>query len=403
MKKDYDVIIIGAGPAGLCFAKALADEGLSIALIEKNNVKTLSQPIADGRDLALTRSTQETLKRIGVWDHIPQDEISPLREARVINGSASYFLRFADPHHAEGQAIGAFVSNQNIRQAVWNSLEPYFKNKKVTLITEQEVQSVGTEEMAGSVILKSGKTVTASLVVASDSRFSSSRHSVGIATHKFDFARTCIVARIHHEYPHEQVAYECFNAQMTLAVLPLNQQKSSIVLTLPPHEAEEILALDKDCFSQYITSSFRDRLGEMTLCSKPICYPLIATYATRFIADRFALIGDAAVGMHPVTAHGFNFGVKGAWTLSQLILKAHHLGLDIGAYSLLQKYERQHRRATLPLFFATNTIVQLYSSRHPFLRSLQSGLLRLGNGLKPVQKLIMKRLMRPMPHHRERA
>jgi len=129
------------------------------------------------------------------------------------------------------------------------------------------------------------------------------------------------------------------------------------------------------------------RWGEIELITRPHAYPLAMTFAERFSGPRCALVGDTAVGMHPVTAHGFNFGLLGAWRLGQLVGPA----ADPGATHWLTRYARQHRLATLPLYEATRQLVKLYSDDRLIARPIRAGVLRLG-ALPPIRR-IMGRLL----------
>ena len=137
---------------------------------------------------------------------------------------------------------------------------------------------------------------------------------------------------------------------------------------------------------------FRGQWGRMTLSSERHAYPLVAVYAHRFHARRFALVGDAAVGMHPVTAHGFNFGLRGADTLVGELRKALRAGADIASDSVLQAYDSEHRKATYPLYVATNALVGLYTDNGALAQFARSALLRLGNGLSPVKDFMLHKL-----------
>jgi 2-polyprenyl-6-methoxyphenol hydroxylase-like FAD-dependent oxidoreductase len=126
----------------------------------------------------------------------------------------------------------------------------------------------------------------------------------------------------------------------------------------------------------------------MQLCGDRHAYPLVGVYADRFVAQRHALIGDAAVGMHPVTAHGFNLGLKGQATLCREILAAERRGTDIGAAHQLARYEREHRRATWPLYAATNALVRLYTAEAPPLRLARHALLRAADRFTPFRRAV---------------
>jgi ubiquinone biosynthesis UbiH/UbiF/VisC/COQ6 family hydroxylase len=230
------------------------------------------------------------------------------------------------------------------------------------------------------------------LVVAADSRFSKTREMMGIRTEQLNFDRTCIVTRMTHEEPHDETAYECFFESHTLAVLPLNNKRVSIVMTLDSSEADGVLSLSPVGFAKMISDKIGARLGKMKLDTKLFSYPLISTYAQKFYAPRYALLGDAAVGMHPVTAHGFNFGLRGADVLAREIQIAANTGIDIGSASVLRNYSAQHRMATRPMYFGTNTLVKLYTHRSKPAAWLRGALLRIGNNLPPAKRMIMNQL-----------
>ncbi|MDP6184391.1 MAG: FAD-dependent monooxygenase, partial [Gammaproteobacteria bacterium] len=121
-------------------------------------------------------------------------------------------------------------------------------------------------------------------------------------------------------------------------------------------------------------------------------YPLVAVHADRFFADRFALIGDAAVGMHPVTAHGFNLGLRGQNTLAKEIKAALTRGADIADPAGLRNYDAKHRRITRPMYLATNGIVRLYTNSILPARLVRKAALRLSNTVWPLKRRIMNQL-----------
>jgi ubiquinone biosynthesis UbiH/UbiF/VisC/COQ6 family hydroxylase len=196
-----------------------------------------------------------------------------------------------------------------------------------------------------------------------------------------------LVCRMHHAKSHDGVAWEWFDHGQTLALLPLNGGFcSSVVITVSDQEARRLQALGETDFDAELGRRFQRRLGTMRLCGERHAYPLVGVYADRFVAPRHALIGDAAVGMHPVTAHGFNLGLRGQATLAREILAAAARGADIGAAELLERYQREHRRASWPLYAATNTLVRLYTSEAPPLRFARHALLRLADRFTPFRE-----------------
>ncbi len=320
--------------------------------------------------------------------HHVEETISALKEARVLNGNSSYFLGF-DHHETSKEALGYLVPNHNIRKACYESVKDF---KNIDLITSSEVTSVETNSYGASVQLSNGQNLAAKLVIAADSRFSTIRRKMGISTAMKDFGRVVIVCQMEHEALHDNIAYECFHYDQTLAVLPLYGNKSSVVITLPAHKSEAVLAMDEKTFNADIEQRFGHRLGKMKLVGERYPYPLVGTYAKEFISTRFALLGDAAVGMHPVTAHGYNLGLKGAHTLATSILGALNTQNDIGAASVLESYQSQHRRIAKPLYLGTNALVKLYTSEDFGSKIARDVMLRLANHLPLVKRVIMDQL-----------
>jgi ubiquinone biosynthesis UbiH/UbiF/VisC/COQ6 family hydroxylase len=207
-----------------------------------------------------------------------------------------------------------------------------------------------------------------------------------------DFGRTALVCRMSHEKPHNQTASECFHYQRTLAVLPLNNNVSSIVITLKSPDAASVLAMTDEEFNEDTAHRFGNKLGKMQLKGKRFSYPLMGTYANKFYAKRFALIGDAAVGMHPVTAHGFNLGLRSADTLTKLIVEAKNNGESIASERMLKRYHRKHRNISRPLYLGTNGIVGLFTDDRPIAKMVRKGVLRFGDKFPPLKKFITNQL-----------
>ncbi len=383
-----DVAVIGAGPAGLSFARSLASTGLNIILVEKLPARVLANPPLDGRDIALTYLSVEILKELDVWSLFSAGSISAIKEARVLNGRSPYFLHF-DHNDTDKSALGYIVSNHLIRKALYKSLDGF---SNIRLITGVEATSVTTDSSRASIRLSNGQTLTGSLIVAADSRFSGARRKIGISASMHDFGRVVIVCRMKHEKPHNDIAYECFHYERTLAVLPLGGNKSSIVVTLPTYMSEVLMTMSKAAFNEDIRKRFNNRLGRMELIGRRFPYPLVAVHADRFVTTRFALIGDAAVGMHPVTAHGFNLGLRGQNTLAKKIRSAQERNIDIGSSAVLENYQSTHRRVTWPLYLGTNALVKLYTNDGLQAKIARMAMLRLGNNLRPIKRTLMTQL-----------
>ena len=311
-KNDYDIIIIGAGPVGLSFARALAKTNCKIALIEKQPEKQIKNPSYDGREIALTHLSQKLMQNLDVWDNIPQDQIAIIQDAKVVNGKSPYSLDFYG-FETSKEHLGFMVSNHLIRKGSYDAVKPYFK-KNVTLLADTEVKALNTRHNEASVELADGTVLKTSMIVSADSRFSRTRQMMGISTDMLDFGRTCIVCKMSISGEHDDTALECFHYDRTLAILPLNNKEVSVVITLDSQESDDLLSMNAKEFAKDIEERAQNQFSKMKLTTDRISYPLTATYAKTFYKKRYAVIGDAAVGMHPVTAHGFNLGLQSAHT-----------------------------------------------------------------------------------------
>lgn len=392
MTTSSDIIIIGAGPAGLSFARTLANTGLNITIVEKAPRQSIQNPAYDGREIALTHLSKEIMQKLGIWQRIPESEIYRLKDAKVWNGDSAYQLHFPQPAQARGgktDRLGNLISNHNIRKAAYEAAS---EQDNLKILCGTGVKESKTTDQEARVLLDNGQTLTARLLVAADSRFSQTRRQLGIAADMHDFGRTVIVCRLRHEHSNEHTAVEYFQYGRTLALLPLEENLTNCVITIDNDRADSILSLTPEAFAADIQTQLKNRLGKMHACSEPHTYPLVGVHAQTFRAKRAALIGDAAVGMHPVTAHGFNLGLESADILGSLILEADKKELDIGSDSLLESYNTKHQLNTRPLYHGTNAMVRLFTNETPPAKLLRSAVLRISNNLPPLKKLITRQL-----------
>jgi len=385
---DYDIVVIGGGPAGLSFACSMSGLNLNVLLVEKSPLKSVSKPKPDGREIALTHHSRKILIKLGVWALIDEAKVSPLKEAKVFDGDSDSLLNF-DAKKSAIEALGYLVPNHLIRAALFERVS---QAENVTILNEIIVDGVSTSNKGAEVSLSNGRTIKSKLVVAADSRFSEIRRKMGIPSIMKDFSKVMITTRMSHEKAHNHVALEYFNYGHTLALLPLNGNVSSIVLTVPTDRLDEILSLDEENFNEMASDGFDGKLGQMKQIGDRHSYPLVGVYAQKFRATRFALIGDAAVGMHPVTAHGFNLGLRGQDLLSLSISRALNSGLDIGADVVLKEFERKQINLSRLMYFGTNGIVSLFTNDDVAIKQVRKLVLKFANSFPPVKALITQHL-----------
>ena len=384
----YDTIIIGSGPVGLSLAKSLSNANFNVCVIDRQTEKDLSSPPYDGREVAITHFSKRILKDIGSWDLIDESCISQLKEAKVVNGHSPYSLHF-DFEDTNQSTLGYLIPNHKIKSAIFSSI---IDDPKITFKEQSSSKSFHINPEGVEVELDSGETIHGELLVAADGRLSGSRRQMGIPAEVKDFGKTVIVCKMNHEIEHENIAYECFHYGRTLAVLPMVGKQCSVVITVHSDKAKDILDQDDTVFSQDIAERFNHRLGKMSIASEKFSYPLFASHADHFHAERFALVGDASVGMHPVTAHGFNLGLRGIDTLTRILNEAKSSNEPFYTKENLKKYNQKHQMNTRTLYYGTNLIVDLFNSERSYAKFMRRFALRFGNNVWPIKKMIMDQL-----------
>ena len=380
----FDIAIVGAGPNGMALACSLADTKLKIAIIDKAPKKSLENPSIDGREIALTHRSAKILKKIGVWKIIPDHLISIIKEARILDGRSEYFLDFKH-QDIKKDYLGYLIPNHLIRKYLYKILK---KKKNITSI-QAECLDIKVDENNSIIFLSNNEKIKSSLVVAADTRFSKTRTKMGISSFIHNFNKHMIICRMEHEKPHNNIAYEYFQYNQTLALLPYINNQSSIIATVFKNQANTLLKLNVNEFNSQMENNFNNQFGKMKLIGKRYSYPMITVYSKKFVANRFALIGDAAVGMHPVTAHGFNLGLKGIEILSNEIKLALERKIDIGSSSILRKFQYKLHRIAIPLYLSTNGIVSLYTNVTYPAKLARKYALRIVNKIKPVKQVFL--------------
>ena len=266
-------VIVGAGPVGLSMACSLAQAGLEVTVLEKQTQASLADPQPDGREVALTHGSKAILEDLAVWQHFQPNEIAPIKKANVFNGNSTLHGLHFDAHSVSCDALGYLVANHVIRRALYAraSVMP-----AIRLLTETVVTHVERQAQQVQLNLSNGECLQTPLLIACDGRFSQLRRDSGIAASAYDFGRSALVCRMAHDQSHQQTAHECFYYDQTMALLPLNDQQSSLVITLTNDKVEQYLALAEADFNRMIEKQLQHRLGAMRLVGERYTYPLVA-------------------------------------------------------------------------------------------------------------------------------
>ena len=381
----FDIAVVGAGPTGVAFACGFVGTNIKVAIIDKLPREVIANPKIDGREIALTHHSVKILKKLKVWRYISNKSISVIKEARVLDGDSKYFLNF-DHQEIQKDCLGYLIPNHIIRKNLYKRLKNF---PNITFINKTECLSVNINSQYALITLSNGEKIKTSLVVAADSRFSKMRSKMGISAFTRDFNKNMIVCRMKHEKPHKNIAYEFFRYNQTQATLPYIKNQSGIVTTATKDLASILMRMDKKKFNKEMESRFNNFFGKMKLLGKRYSYPMVTTYTKKFISHRFAVIGDAAVGMHPVTAHGFNLGLKGLDILIDEIKTAVKNKSDIGLTNILKNYQYKLHRVAAPVYLATNSIINLYTSNILPAKLTRQFILRFVNTIKPVKQTFL--------------
>ncbi len=355
---NYDIAIIGAGPNGNAFACSLADSNLKIALIDKCPKEKLQNPKVDGRDIALTHRSINILKEIGFWDLIPNNLISNINKAKIYDGDSSYSLNFENKN-IKKDSLGSLIPNFLIKKYLQKLLE---KRKNIFSI-ESEIIDFQSDDNFISILLSNKKKIKASLVIGADTRFSYARSKMGISSFTKDFKKNMIVCRMKIENIHNNIAYEFFKYNKTLALLPYVNNEASIIITDTKINTERLLKLKTKDFNYEVEKNFNLFFGKMHLIGKRYSYP--------------------------ITAHGFNLGLQGIEILTKEIKSAIKNNIDIGSNFVLNKFQYKLHLTAIPLYLATNSIVQLYTNTSRPSKIARKFALRAVNTIKPLKKAFM--------------
>jgi 2-octaprenyl-3-methyl-6-methoxy-1,4-benzoquinol hydroxylase/2-octaprenylphenol hydroxylase len=355
----HDVAIVGAGMVGAALALALAREGFDVAVIESRAAPPWKpQDEVDLRVVALAASSVDLFDRLGVWKEIIAARASPCRRMRVWDALAPGRLAFdaADEGRA---ALGFIVENRLIQSVLWHALQ---RETRITLHCPAKVAATDAARDRRTLTLEDGGVVAAKLVAAADGADSALRGLLGIATRDHDYGQRAIVAHVSTERAHESTAWQRFVPGGTLAFLPLADGRSSIVWSVSQTDSERLLALDDAAFCAELGAAFDFRLGRVTATTSRASFPLRMKLAERYIAPRFALIGDAAHAVHPLAGQGVNLGLRDVDELRNVLVEARDARRDFAAESVLRRYERRRRSDNTLSAHAFDTIQRVFGS-----------------------------------------
>lgn len=388
MKTDF--IIVGGGLNGPALAIAAADAGFTVSIIDSLPKAVRETRDFDGRSYALALASKRLLQGIGVWADVAE-HAQPMLEIKVTDGragegAAPWMLHFDHAEIEEGP-MGFMVEDRHLRGAFLTAMD---RHRNITQIDGETVVAQHVNDAGVTVTLASGGTVSGALLIGSDGRKSGTAVRAGIKRTGWGYDQTAIVCAVEHERSHGGIAHQFFMPHGPLAILPLTGNRSSIVWAETTARAAEVMALDDSGFLDALRPAFGSFLGEIGLTGARFTYPLGLTLANSFIAERTALIGDAAHGMHPIAGQGLNAGLRDVAALMDVISEARARGADLGGPQTLASYQQWRRFDTATLALATDAFNKVFSNDNTILRAARDLGMGLVNGAPSLRRKFIR-------------
>jgi 2-octaprenyl-6-methoxyphenol hydroxylase len=404
-KADFEAVIVGAGMTGATLALALASAGMAVAVIDTQPLSTLVAPEFDGRASAIAYANFRQWRALGVGDALAA-LAQPIKSILVTDGPAPgasagaplpVFLHFdaaeivdasgpQDEEPGPEEPLGWMVENRHIRAVLGAALA----EAGVAVFAPATVQAVDTAGAPASVQLADGRRLSAQVIVGADGRGSPVRQAAGIGVNGWTYAQSGVVATVALDAPHDGVAHQYFLPGGPLAILPLTNNRASLVWTETASRAQALAQGSPQAFEAYLARRFGEMLGRPRLIGPRFTYPLKLQIADSLIAPRTALIGDAAHVVHPLAGQGLNMGLKDVAALAEVLVDARRLGEDFGAPLALERYARWRRFDAASLAVTTDLMSRLFSNDHPAVRAVRGAGMALVNRIAPARRLFMR-------------
>ena len=387
-QQTVDILIGGGGYVGLSAAVAIkaAAAHLSVLVVDAAPQDVWNK---DERASAIAAGACRMLKRLEAWGAIaPQAQpITDMivTDSRITDPVRPVFLTF-DGDVAPGEPFAHMVPNV----ALVGALRARAEALGVAIEQGVTVDAFDTDGTAMEVSLGDGRTQRTRLLVAAEGVRSKLRDMAGIKTVHWSYGQSGIVTTVAHERPHEGRAEEHFLPAGPFAILPLTGDRSSLVWTERSEEADRLVAADDLVFEAELERRFGHKLGALEVVGGRKAFPLGLTLAREFIRSRLALAGDAAHGIHPIAGQGLNLGFRDVAALAETIVEANRLGLDIGAISVLERYQIWRRFDTFQMGVTTDALNRMFSNDIAPVRALRDVGLGLVERMPPLKSFFIR-------------
>lgn len=390
----FDVIVVGGGLVGSSFAAALKQSGLSVALVEsqpsltpnglphRDSIKSTDQ--WDSRIYAISPGSRSFLEGCGAWSLLDTARVEPVETMRVFGDTGSE-LEFG-AYEMGVMELCCIVENNALRRALWQVL---LQQESLALFESARCLALRFDQDSATLTLEDGQSLQASLIVGADGRDSWVRNQAGIRAAPLDYRQCAVVANFACELPHRGIAYQWFQPDGILALLPLPGNRVSMVWSVGPERSAELMLLSHEELSRRVFVAANHQLGGMEVITPPASFALRMLVLPRISAPRLALLGDAAHNMHPLAGQGVNTGFRDASQLSRLLMER-GAQKDCGDALMLRRYERKRKEDIYSMQATTYALKHLFNNDIPLLRIMRNFGLFATNQMGPVKKMLMQ-------------
>ncbi len=371
--QHYDIVIAGGGMIGTSLALALAPLGLRIAIVEAVARKAAAQPSFDDRSTALSRSTQRMFEAMGLWPDIVAAS-TPIRQVHV-SDQGHFGFSHIEAEEQGVEALGYVVINRVLGKVLQDALDGL---DEVDVLCPARIVDIELGPDIATAVVENADSkrteLCGRLLVAADGANSAVREMMGITAQQSHYGQRAVIGNLLPEKDIDNVAYERFTGQGPLAILPVADGRAGFVWTVSEDNAERVMALDDEQFLAELQQEFGYRLGVFSRVGTRASYPLVLSKALRLTATRSVLIGNSAHGLHPVSAQGFNLGMRDVAAIVDCVAdaKAAPGEFDPGAGNVLEQYANWRRADQQKLVRFTDGLVKLFSSERWPLRTLRN-------------------------------
>lgn len=382
-----DILISGGGIPGLMAALFLAGKGLQVTVIDPATDKLKQKPDAGCQTTAFMNGSVALLKKAGVWESC-QGDSAPLETLRIIDSSAKRQDSVIADFNAADIDKPQFAMNIPNNLVLYALLQQTRANKNIKLIAAK-LSGLALDETRAEALLDNGDTVHAKLVIGADGRNSAVREQAGIDAHTKEYGQKAITCLLRHSKPHGNVSTEFHRPTGPFTIVPLPDNRASIVWVDNDEAADQYMAMNKTAFLQTLQDKTNGVLGEVALENGPQSFPLVLLKARRLVTNRVALTAEAAHVLHPMGAQGLNLSLRDVAALVDTIQNAMKLGLDYGSMVVLEKYEKQRQHDIKGRVMGTDGLVQMLCTHSFFLQAMRRKGLKAANTITPLKKFLM--------------